>query len=146
MSTRALSLRDVARRYDGRFHAGAKPRLQSEAEALAIVAAVRDGAGEITKVEKREVSEKHAVLYDLTSLQRDANTRFGFSARRTLGAAQRLYEEHKALTYPRTNSRFLTSDMAAEIKPIAELVGARAEYRDAAALRHRASTCCRSLA
>ncbi|HLW96155.1 MAG TPA: DNA topoisomerase 3 [Solirubrobacteraceae bacterium] len=124
---------DAARRYDGRFHAGAKPRLQSEAEALAIVAAVRDGAGEITKVEKREVSEKPPMLYDLTSLQRDANTRFGFSARRTLGAAQRLYEEHKALTYPRTNSRFLTSDMAAEIKPTAELVGARAEYRDAAA-------------
>ena len=46
------------------------------------------------------------MLYDLTSLQRDANTRFGFSARRTLAAAQRLYEEHKALTYPRTNSRY----------------------------------------
>jgi len=124
---------DSARRYDGRFHAGAKPRLASEAEALAVVAAVRDGTGEITKVEKREVTEKPPMLYDLTSLQRDANTRFGFSARRTLGAAQRLYEEHKALTYPRTNSRFLTSDMAGEIKPTAELVGARSEYRDAAA-------------
>jgi DNA topoisomerase-3 len=124
---------EPARRYDGRFHAGAKPRLASEAEALAIVAAVRDGSGEITKVEKREVTEKPPMLYDLTSLQRDANTRFGFSARRTLGAAQRLYEEHKALTYPRTNSRFLTSDMAGEIKPTAELVGARSEYRDAAA-------------
>ena len=72
------------------------------------------------------------MLYDLTSLQRDANTRFGFSARRTLAAAQRLYEEHKALTYPRTNSRFLTTDMAGEIKPIAELVGARPEYAAAA--------------
>jgi DNA topoisomerase-3 len=123
---------DSSRRYGGRFHAGAKPRLATEAQALAIVAAVRDGAGEITKVEKREVTEKPPMLYDLTSLQRDANTRFGFSARRTLGAAQRLYEEHKALTYPRTNSRFLTSDMAEEIKPTAELVGARAEYRDAA--------------
>jgi DNA topoisomerase-3 len=125
---------DSARRYQGRFHAGAKPRLASEAEALAIVAAVREqGDGEITKVEKREVTEKPPMLYDLTSLQRDANTRFGFSARRTLGAAQRLYEEHKALTYPRTNSRFLTSDMAGEIKPTAELVGARSEYREAAA-------------
>jgi DNA topoisomerase-3 len=123
---------DSSRRYGGRFHAGAKPRLATEAQALAIVAAVRDGAGEITKVEKREVIEKPPMLYDLTSLQRDANTRFGFSARRTLGAAQRLYEEHKALTYPRTNSRFLTSDMAEEIKPTAELVGVRAEYRDAA--------------
>jgi DNA topoisomerase-3 len=124
---------DDARRYEGRYHAGAKPRLATEAEALAIVAAVRDQSGEITKVEKREVTEKPPMLYDLTSLQRDANTRFGFSARRTLGAAQRLYEEHKALTYPRTNSRFLTTDMQPEIKPIAELVGARAEYRDAAA-------------
>jgi DNA topoisomerase-3 len=124
---------DSSRRYDGRFHAGAKPRLATEAEALEVVAAVRDGVGEITKVEKREVTEKPPMLYDLTSLQRDANTRFGFSARRTLGAAQRLYEEHKALTYPRTSSRFLTSDMAGEIKPTAELVGARAEYRDAAA-------------
>jgi DNA topoisomerase-3 len=124
---------DGSRRYGGRFHAGAKPRLATEAEALAIVAAVRDQDGEITKVEKREVTEKPPMLYDLTSLQRDANTRFGFSARRTLGAAQRLYEEHKALTYPRTNSRFLTSDMAPEIKPTAELVGARPEYREAAA-------------
>src|SRR5206468_11333998 len=65
--------------------------------------------------------------------QREANTRFGFSARRTLGAAQRLYEEHKALTYPRTNSRFLTTDMVEEIKPTAELVGHREEYRSAAA-------------
>ncbi|MGA3360555.1 MAG: DNA topoisomerase 3 [Solirubrobacteraceae bacterium] len=124
---------DSARRYGGRFHAGAKPRLGTEAEALAIVAAVSGQTGEITKVEKREVTEKPPMLYDLTSLQRDANTRYGFSARRTLGAAQRLYEEHKALTYPRTNSRFLTSDMAAEIKPTAELVGARPEYREAAA-------------
>src|SRR5579859_3013919 len=122
---------DSSRRYEGRFHAGAKPRLATEAEALAIVAAVRDGAGEITNVDKSEVTEKPPMLYDLTSLQRDANTRFGFSARRTLGAAQRLYEEHKALTYPRTNSRFLTSDMAGEIKPTAELVGARAEYAEA---------------
>ena len=61
----------------------------------------------------REVTKKERapLLYDLTSLQREANTRFGFSARRTLAAAQRLYEEHKALTYPRTNSRFLTGDM-----------------------------------
>ena len=62
--------------------------------------------------------ERAPLLYDLTSLQRDANTRFGFSARRTLAAAQRLYEEHKALTYPRTNSRFLPRDMVGEIKPI----------------------------
>ncbi len=73
------------------------------------------------------------MLYDLTSLQRDANTRYGFSARRTLAAAQRLYEEHKALTYPRTNSRYLTKDMVQEIKPTAELLGAQKEYAAASA-------------
>jgi DNA topoisomerase-3 len=72
------------------------------------------------------------MLYDLTSLQREANTRFGFSARRTLGAAQRLYEEHKALTYPRTNSRYLSGDMVPELKPIAGHVGRHPDYKAAA--------------
>jgi len=124
---------DGGRGYAGRYHAGANPRLATAEEADAIVAAVRGRTGEITKLETTTKNERAPLLYDLTSLQRDANTRFGFSARRTLSAAQRLYEEHKALTYPRTNSRFLTSDMAAEIKPIAELVGGRGEYAKAAA-------------
>ena len=123
---------DTERRYEGRYHAGSKPRIATEAQAKEIVEACRDGLGAVTKIEKREQVEKPPMLYDLTSLQRDANTRFGFSARRTLGAAQRLYEEHKALTYPRTNSRFLTSDMAPEIVPTAELLASRAEYRAAA--------------
>ncbi len=122
-----------ARSYAGRYHAGAKPRIATEAEALAIVEACRGVDGDITKIEKKKQTERPPLLYDLTSLQRDANTRFGFSARRTLAAAQRLYEEHKALTYPRTNSRYLTSDMVAEIKPTAELVGRSREYADAAA-------------
>jgi DNA topoisomerase III len=121
-----------ARRYEGRFHAGAQPRLTSAEEAHAIVEAVRGVRGEITKLEKTKRKERAPLLYDLTSLQRDANTRFGFSARRTLGAAQRCYEEHKALTYPRTSSRYLTSDMVPEIKPTAGHVGRRDEYRKAA--------------
>jgi DNA topoisomerase-3 len=121
------------RTYAGRFHAGTKPRIATEAEALAVVAACRGGQGTITKLEKKEQREKAPMLYDLTSLQRDANTRYGFSARRTLAAAQRLYEEHKALTYPRTNSRYLTTDMIPEIQPTAEQVGARKEYAQAAA-------------
>jgi DNA topoisomerase III len=123
---------DGARRYEGRFHAGAQPRLKSAEEARAIVDAVRGVRGEITKLEKTKRKERAPLLYDLTSLQRDANTRFGFSARRTLAAAQRCYEEHKALTYPRTSSRYLTSDMVAEIKPTAGRVGRRDEYRKAA--------------
>ncbi len=132
------------RLYAGRYHAPANrsrkaektasgPRIATEELALAIVAACREGSGRITKLEQREQRERAPMLYDLTSLQREANTRYGFSARRTLAAAQRLYEEHKALTYPRTNSRWLTSDMVAEIKPIAQLLGDRGEYAKAAA-------------
>src|ERR1017187_7709938 len=118
--------------YEGRYHAGANPRLKTAEEATAVVAACKGQTGEITKLEKSERKERAPLLYDLTSLQRDANSRYGFSARRTLAAAQRLYEEHKALTYPRTNSRYLTGDMIGDIKPIAELVGQRSEYRQAA--------------
>jgi DNA topoisomerase-3 len=114
---------DDDRRYGGRYHAGAQPRLKTAEEADAIVAAVRDKRGEITKLEKSERKERAPLLFDLTSLQREANTRYGFSARRTLAAAQRCYEEHKVLTYPRTSSRYLTSDMVAEIKPTAAQVG-----------------------
>ena len=122
--------------YVGRYHAPTGspgstrgPRLGTEQEALAVVAACERRDGTITKLEKKEQRERAPMLYDLTTLQREANTRYGFSAKRTLAAAQRLYEEHKALTYPRTNSRYLTSDMVPEIKPIAELVGSREQYR-----------------
>ena len=125
--------------YSGRFHGGAggaakgrSPRIATEEEAAAIVAACRGRSGTISKLEKKEQRERAPMLYDLTTLQREANNRYGFSAKRTLAAAQRLYEEHKALTYPRTNSRYLTSDMVAEIKPIAELVGMHEEYRKGA--------------
>jgi DNA topoisomerase III len=124
---------EPGRRYSGRYHKGAQPRLAGADEAEAIVAAVRGQAGVITKLETSTKKERAPLLYDLTSLQRDANTRFGFSARRTLAAAQRLYEEHKALTYPRTNSRFLTGDMIGEIKPTAALVGKQREYARGAA-------------
>ena len=126
---------DGERVYRGHFHApGQKevargPRIVSQELAEAIVRACSGRPGTITKLEKKEQREKAPMLYDLTTLQREANTRYGFSARRTLAAAQRLYEEHKALTYPRTNSRYLTTDMVEEIKPIAELVGSHDEYR-----------------
>jgi DNA topoisomerase-3 len=123
---------NAERSYRGRFYAGTKPRIASEAEAVAIVEACEGKQGKITKLEKKKQQERAPMLYDLTTLQREANTRYGFSARRTLAAAQRLYEEHKALTYPRTNSRYLTTDMVEEIKPIVELVGGRAEYSKAA--------------
>ncbi len=119
---------DGKRVYEGRFHEGAKPRIASAEEAEAIVADCVGRQGTITKLEKKEQREKAPMLYDLTTLQREANNRYGFSAKRTLAAAQRCYEEHKALTYPRTNSRYLPNDMVAEIKPTAELVGHNSEY------------------
>jgi DNA topoisomerase-3 len=119
---------DEARAYRGRYLGGKRI---AEDLAASIVADVRGGRGEITKLEKKEERERPQLLYDLTSLQRHANTLFGFSARRTLGAAQRLYEEHKAITYPRTSSRFLPSDQIPEIQPTAELVGRNAAYRAA---------------
>jgi DNA topoisomerase-3 len=117
------------RAYRGRYLGGKRIK---EDEAAAIVADVDGKSGEITSLEKKEEREQAPLLYDLTSLQRHANTLYGFSARRTLGAAQRLYEEHKAITYPRTNSRFLTGELIGEIKPTASLVGKHAEYAKAA--------------
>src|SRR4051794_23280710 len=118
------------RHYSGRYMGG--KRLPAEEDAKAVVEACTGKPGEITKLEKKEERERPQLLYDLTSLQRHANTQYGFSARRTLAAAQRLYEEHKAITYPRTNSRFLTGDMVAEIKPTAALVGHNGQYARAA--------------
>src|SRR3954466_11235412 len=117
------------RAYRGRYQGGKRI---AEAEAQNIVEAVQGRRGDITKVETKEEREKPQLLYDLTSLQRHANTLFGFSARRTLAAAQKLYEEHKAITYPRTNSRYLPSDQIAEIKPTAQLVGHNPQYRKGA--------------
>jgi DNA topoisomerase III len=118
------------RLYSGRYLGGKRIK---EDEAAGIVVDCRGRPGVITKLEQKEEREAPQLLYDLTSLQRHANTVLGFSARRTLAAAQRLYEEHKAITYPRTSSRFLTSDMIGEIKPTAELVGRNARYAQGAA-------------
>ena len=124
------TVEDAPRRYEGRYHAGAHPRLKTADEARAIVDACRDQTGTITKLTKTERRERAELLYDLTSLQSHASSRFGFTARRTLAAAQRLYEEHKALTYPRTSSRYITGDMVPEIKPIAKLVGSQPQFAE----------------
>ena len=125
----ALFAASGEREYRGRYLGGKRI---AEDEAAKIVAETTGKPGEITSLEKKEEREQPQLLYDLTSLQRHANTLYGFSARRTLAAAQRLYEEHKAITYPRTNSRFLTGELIGEIKPTASLVGANGEYAKAA--------------
>lgn len=80
-------------------------------------------SGRITKVLKSEKSEPHPLAYDLTELQRDANRKYGFSAKQTSSVLQRLYEQHKLVTYPRTDSRYLTSDMTGTLKERLDSVG-----------------------
>lgn len=74
------------------------------------------GPLEIVDIDKTLKKSFSPALYDLTTLQREANQRFGFSAKETLNIMQRLYENHKVLTYPRTDSRYLTTDMAGTLK------------------------------
>lgn len=70
----------------------------------------------VTKLEKKQKKTPAPLLYDLTELQRESNRRFGYSAKETLNIMQRLYENHKVLTYPRTDSRYLTSDIVPTLK------------------------------
>jgi DNA topoisomerase-3 len=90
-------------------------RLWEEKRADAIRAATIGKPGIVTEESKPE-TRLSPLLFDLTSLQREANARFGFSAKTTLGLAQALYEKHKVLTYPRTDSRCLPEDYLATVK------------------------------
>ena len=90
-------------------------RVWDEARARAIAQGCEGKPGLVTE-ETKPSSQSSPLLYDLTSLQRDANGRFGFSARTTLSLAQALYEKHKVLTYPRTDSRALPEDYVATVK------------------------------
>ena len=124
------------RRDDRIFDDRRDDRIFDVARARAIVAAA---AGQTASAsETRKPSRESAPpLFDLTSLQREGNRRFGWSARRVLGAAQRCYEAHKALTYPRTDSRCLPSDYRATVDEVLrKLAGARrddlADYARAA--------------
>ena len=96
-------------------------RLWNQREALAIVEAVRGKAASVTE-ESKPTTQASGLLYDLTSLQREANGRFGFSAKTTLQLAQSLYERHKALTYPRTDSRALPEDYLGTVKQTFEML------------------------
>jgi DNA topoisomerase-3 len=107
-------------RYAGLWFEGDETRIFGDAErAPAIAGKVQGKEGVVESVERKEQKEIAPLLYDLTSLQRDANRRYGFSARRTLQAAQSLYEDKKAITYPRTNSRYISGDLVPQLKPTA---------------------------
>jgi DNA topoisomerase-3 len=96
-------------------------RLWSEAAAASIVAACHDKTGKVRE-ESKPSSQAAPQLFDLTSLQREANARFGFSAKNTLGLAQALYERHKVLTYPRTDSRALPEDYLPTVTSTLEIL------------------------
>lgn len=96
-------------------------RLWSLPAAETIVAACRDQVGTVSE-ESKPSTQLSPLLFDLTSLQREANSRFGFSAKNTLGLAQALYEKHKVLTYPRTDARALPEDYLSTVQSTLEML------------------------
>ena len=91
-------------------------RTFSRERAEQIKGRLENAALEITSVEKKAKKTMAPGLYDLTTLQREANLKYGFSAKETLNIMQRLYENHKVLTYPRTDSRYIGKDIVPTIK------------------------------
>jgi DNA topoisomerase III len=96
-------------------------RVWTQREAQAIADAVRGQQATVTE-ESKPTTQASPLLFDLTSLQREANGKFGFSAKTTLSIAQSLYERHKALTYPRTDSRALPEDYVPVVKQTFEML------------------------
>ncbi len=102
-------------------------RLWQAAAAEAIVADCRGKPGMVSE-ETKPTTQASPLLFDLTSLQREANGRFGFSARGTLALAQSLYERHKVLTYPRTDSRALPEDYPGTVKKAMDMLTGDRDY------------------
>jgi len=104
--------------FQGQWRNGATGdvRLFDKEKAAAIAQRVSGRTGKVKQVKKTEKTVPQPLAYDLTELQRDANKKYGFSAKQTSGYLQRLYEQHKLVTYPRTDSRYLTSDMVPTLK------------------------------
>ena len=102
--------------------------ISSEADAKSIVAKTNGAEGQVIEVSKALKKKYSAPLYDLTELQRDANKIWGYSAKETLNLMQRLYENYKLLTYPRTDSRYVTTDIVATIPDRLRAIGT-GEYR-----------------
>jgi len=125
--------------YEGRwvdpsFRKGDDPdaraeRIWDEARAEAIAAACLGKTGTATE-EAKPSTQLSPLLFDLTSLQREANSKFGFSAKTTLSLAQALYERHKVLTYPRTDARALPEDYVAVAKKTMDVLASETPYRE----------------
>jgi DNA topoisomerase III len=126
---------DGPRTYSGRWFEGKEDRTGERERAEAVAAAAAGAPAAVESVKRAERKTRPPLLYDLTSLQRDANSRHGMSASRTLQAAQRLYEGSSAgavITYPRTRSQFLPSDQIGSLKGIARQLTGLPHVRRAA--------------
>ncbi|PZR13608.1 MAG: RecQ family ATP-dependent DNA helicase [Archangium gephyra] len=126
-----FSPRDGAK-YDGVWHrpdAKEHPRrLPADGEeARAVVERAKRGEAKIASVTQKQKKLPAPLLYDLTELQRHTNRLYGFSAQRTLELAQALYEQHKLISYPRTDSRHLSNDVAKTLAPITKTIAPRFE-------------------
>jgi len=118
--------------FDPAFRKDDDPEHKAEriwkAERAGAIAAACAGKTGTANEETKPTTQASPLLYDLTSLQRDANGRFGFSAKGTLSLAQSLYERHKALTYPRTDARALPEDYLATVKKTMDALADRKEF------------------
>lgn len=102
-------------RYQGKWFTRGSDRFTLRQEGTDLEIKVRDKPGFITSLERKESIQQPPLLFDLAELQREANRRFGYFAKRTLDIAQSLYEKHKLITYPRTDCHFLSSDMIPQL-------------------------------
>ncbi len=91
-------------------------QIDSREMAEAIAVRVKGQTGSVTQAAREKKTEWPPLLYDLTTLQREANAQLGFTAKKTLATAQKLYEQHKLITYPRTDSRYLSHDMLGKVE------------------------------
>lgn len=114
-------------------NAAGESRLKSKAAAEEILGRVKGAVGRVCDVKREEKSQPPPLLYDLTELQRDCNKRYGFSAQKTLDLAQSLYETRKLLTYPRTDSRYLSDDLLPRLPGRIKNLAALSQFAEVAA-------------
>ena len=114
---------------DGTVKLSSSGKWKEKEPATALYNKVKEaGTATVTKVERKEKTEETPLLFDLTTLQKEANAKHGFTAEQTLGIAQKLYEK-KLVTYPRTGSRYIPDDVFAEIPKLLAFIGAMPEWQ-----------------
>ena len=114
---------------DGTVKLSSSGKWKEKEPATALYNKVKEaGTATVTKAERKEKTEDTPLLYDLTTLQKEANARHGFTAEQTLEIAQKLYEK-KLVTYPRTGSRYIPDDVFAEIPKLLAFIGSMPEWK-----------------